>query len=68
MDYLSSPYRSLSGRVAVRTEVEAISVGIETAIPLGFIVSELVSNSLKYAFNGGGQGQVAVSLRSLEDD
>ncbi|UPY77468.1 PAS domain S-box protein [Leptospira weilii] len=38
-------------------------VSIETAIPLGLIVNELVTNSLKYAFLNESEGQISVKLR-----
>jgi PAS domain S-box-containing protein len=66
--YLASSYRQVTGRVVVRTEIGAVSVGIETAIPLGFIVTELVSNCMKHAFPDGRSGEVVVSFRSLGRD
>ncbi len=38
-------------------------VSIETAIPLGLIVNELATNSLKYAFSNGKDGLISVHLR-----
>jgi len=35
---------------------------IETAIPLGLIINELISNALKHAFPEGGKGNIAVKL------
>lgn len=63
----------------VRTDMDVIEVplSLDVAIPLGLIVHELVSNSLKYAFPGERRGSLAVSLRrngdamlslSVEDD
>ena len=37
-------------RIQVQFEVQSITLNIETSIPCGLIVNELVSNSLKYAF------------------
>jgi two-component sensor histidine kinase len=41
---------------------------METAVPCGLIISELVSNSLKYAFPDGMMGEIFVSLRSKQDN
>ena len=47
-------------------DVDDVSMGIDTAIPCGFIINELVSNSLKYAFPEG-EGKINVSLHKLSD-
>jgi PAS domain S-box-containing protein len=44
--------------------VEDIFLNIETSVPLGLIVSELVSNSLKYAFTTKKVGELLISLKS----
>lgn len=38
--------------VKIRTEVEPIQLDIDTVIPLGLIINELITNSFKYAFEG----------------
>lgn len=42
--------------IKVTTNARGLAVPITTAIPLGLIANELVSNSLKYAFAGTGHG------------
>jgi len=42
--------------IRVTTDARDLAVTITTAIPLGLIANELVSNALKYAFAGTGQG------------
>ena len=44
-------------------EVEDVKLNIETAVPCGLIISELVSNSLKYAFPEVKNGKIQVSLK-----
>jgi PAS domain S-box-containing protein len=51
--------------VEVRIHVKSISLPVNTAIPCGLIVNELVSNALKYGFPGELGGQVDVSLTLL---
>jgi len=48
-------------------EIDDIKLNIETAVPLGLIISEIVSNSLKYAFPDGRTGEVYLSLRTLDN-
>ena len=42
--------------------IDDISMDIDTAIPVGLIVNELVSNAVKHAFPGGRKGQIAISM------
>jgi len=51
-----------SARIALRMDVDAIPVAIDTAIPCGLIVHELLSNALRHAFPDGGVGHVSISL------
>lgn len=39
---------------------------MDTAVPLGLIVNELVSNSLKYAFSDRKNGEIQIKLFSQE--
>jgi two-component system, sensor histidine kinase PdtaS len=48
-------------------KIENITLNMETAVPCGLIISELVSNSLKYAFPNKMHGEILISLKSIED-
>lgn len=48
-------------------KIENITLNMETAVPCGLIISELISNSLKYAFPNKMHGDITVSLKSIED-
>ena len=48
-------------------KIEDIMLNIETAIPCGLLISELVSNSLKHAFPEGREGKLCVSIRSQDN-
>jgi two-component sensor histidine kinase len=52
--------------VEVKIHVKSISLPVNSAIPCGLIVNELVSNALKYAFPGGLRGQVDISLTLMK--
>jgi len=55
--YISDPTQ-----IALSIEVENIFVDINTAIPLGLIVNELVSNVLKYAFPKDQKGTINIKF------
>ena len=58
--------RATSG-VIIRSQTDDTILPEKQALPLAFIVNELVTNSLKYAFPGGRDGIVEVALKSDED-
>ncbi len=49
-------------------DVKDVSLNIETAVPCGLIISELVSNSLKYAFDDEKSGEIRISLKSKDNE
>jgi two-component sensor histidine kinase len=50
------------GRVSVELAMEKLNVDIDTAVPLGLIVNELLTNTLKYAFPDNQSGSVRIKL------
>lgn len=61
-------YKRDTNKIALKINIETVSFAIETAIPCGLIINELISNSLKYAFPDGRDGEINISLRSLDND
>ena len=62
---LSTIYNKQSDVKTVVNGKGASDFDIDTAIPLGLILNELISNAYKYAFNGEEQGALSVSINSL---
>lgn len=60
--YLFDSYNISSNQITLHIQVESASLEIETAIPCGLIVNELVSNALKHAFPGDTTGEIQVRL------
>jgi PAS domain S-box-containing protein len=58
---------TLTTAVETEVNVDHINITLDMAIPIGLIINELVTNSLKHAFAGRPQGKLTVSLR-LGDD
>jgi PAS domain S-box-containing protein len=48
--------------ITFTTEIRDISLDINTAIPLGLIINELISNSLKHAFPKGKTGKISIAV------
>ncbi len=55
------------GLIKLKINVEDIFLDINTAIPLGLIVNELVTNSLKHAFPEGNSGEINVDFHPIDD-
>jgi two-component sensor histidine kinase len=53
--------------IYINTCMDPVFLDIETAIPCGLIVNELVTNSLQHAFPGGRAGEVRVLLRHVDE-
>ncbi|HEX4084386.1 MAG TPA: PAS domain S-box protein [Chthoniobacteraceae bacterium] len=66
LNMVLSAHRTNSTRVETRLHVDPVSLDLDTAIPVGLITNELVTNSLKYAFAGRSVGEIAVRLTKSE--
>jgi len=53
-----------SKNTTINIETVGIKFDFDTAIPLGLIVNELVSNAFKYGFEPNGKGQIGISIRA----
>jgi PAS domain S-box-containing protein len=60
-------YQVRPNRIAIDLDVEEVWVSIDSAIPCGLIVNELLSNAFKHAFPGDAQGTIRVQLRREDD-
>lgn len=60
-------FNSLEQEVKVHHDIEEIILHIDTSIPLGLIITEIITNSLKYAFPNKKQGNVFISLHEKEN-
>ncbi|MDZ4682237.1 MAG: histidine kinase dimerization/phosphoacceptor domain -containing protein [Saprospiraceae bacterium] len=55
-------------RIQVECAMEELELDVDTAVPIGLIVNELLTNALKYAFPGERSGEIKISLRESADD
>ena len=47
---------------------EEVQFDLDTAIPLGLIINEIITNALKHAFNGRNSGVITVSFDTSNDN
>ncbi len=62
-----SSYTTDLSSVDFELEIDNVYLGIDTAIPLGLIINELVSNSIKHAFPNGRAGRVRIGFYEKEN-
>lgn len=54
-------------KVSWKVDIDEVKLGLETAIPCGLIINELVSNSLKHAFKEGKMGEILVKMEKHDE-
>lgn len=60
--HLSDSFRDFEKDIEIIHDIRVRFFDVETAIPLGLIVNELVTNSIKYAFDGHRIGNIYIQL------
>lgn len=63
---LVNSYQISEDKIQVKTDIDAIDLDVDTVIPLGLILNELISNALKYAFDTTQTGELSVSLKQRD--
>jgi PAS domain S-box-containing protein len=61
-------YSSFNETISLTLDLESICVEIDTAIPFGLVLNELITNSLKYAFPDDMKGEIIIRLYKPEPD
>lgn len=71
-DYVAGLFRQLmdaygrqapQGMVKLHQDIAAVNIGLDRAVPLGLLLTELISNCLKHGFADGRAGEVSVMLK-----
>ena len=65
-DLLKS-YKVNEGIITLKVDAENMSIGIDTSIPCGLIINELLSNSLKHAFPEKRKGEIDIKIHRTGD-
>ena len=67
VSHLFGFYGVASHQVTYTISMDPFPIDIDSAIPLGLIMTELISNSLKYAFPGGRKGTISLEGNVVDD-
>jgi len=59
---------NLEKNIVSKFNIEPVKMSIDTLLPLSLIINELVSNSLKHAFNDVDNGELYIGLKSTNDN
>lgn len=65
VSHLFASVGQLGSHIHLRQEIAEVELDLETAVTLGLVVNELVTNCLKHAFPDGRTGYVTVALEHL---
>lgn len=65
-DSLLASYKVDTEKIHIARNIDAVSLDVDILIPLGLILNELISNSLKYAFPDREEGNIALSIAPQE--
>jgi len=66
-EYLIRSIKGLDSKVQLKIDIPDIKLGIDTAIPLGLLINEAVTNALKYGFADEEEGEIYIVLKKELD-
>ena len=62
---IASVLKDMNQQVTFTNNIAQTQVDIDTAVPLGLIMNELITNSFKYAFHANAVGEIVISLEEI---
>ncbi len=57
---------NISGNITLKNKCDSIITPVKTAIPVGIIITELITNSIKHAFPDNRKGTIDLSLKKTK--
>lgn len=54
--------------VEISLDCEVNALNLKTIVPVGLLINELISNSVKYAFPDKDHGEIQISLRAIDNN
>ena len=61
-------YKKEEQEISLKIDVRDIFLDIDTAVPVGLILNELIANSLKHSFKEKNEGEIRISFREIDEE
>jgi two-component sensor histidine kinase len=66
-EYLIRSVKGVNSNVSLKIDVPEMELGIDTAIPLGLLINEAITNALKYGIKDDDTGEIYIALRKEDN-
>ena len=66
-NFLLQSYGINQTKIKLKNNVQHIALGVDTAVPCGLIINELISNSLKHGFSDRDSGEIRIDMGQTEN-
>jgi two-component sensor histidine kinase len=66
-EYLVRSVKGVNSNVSLKVDIPEIELGIDTAIPLGLLINEAITNALKYGIKDDDTGEIYIALRKEDN-
>lgn len=67
-EYLVRSVKGANNNIKLDLNIPDIQLGIDTAIPLGLLINETVTNALKYGIKGDDKGEIHIALKQDKEN
>jgi len=66
-EYLVKSLKGPNNKVTLNIDIPDIELGIDTAIPLGLLINEAITNSLKYGIKDDHEGEIHIAIEQEDE-
>lgn len=67
-EYLVRSIKGTSSNITLDIDIPDVKLNIDTAIPLGLLINETITNSLKYGIVDENKGEIFIKLRKVDNN